>query len=83
VNSAINKENRNIDAATRVEKPATRKEFSTRRNVAAVHANEVTSDSEEEKGVNDSLKLAALRSKTKGIKSNKIKRDSVNAEKFA
>jgi len=83
VKSAINKENKNIDPATRVEKPVTNKNFSTRRNVAVVQANEVVTDSEEEDSAKNIPKVAALRRKTKGIKPNKITRDAANAEKFA
>lgn len=42
------KENKNVDTATRVDKTASHKNFSARRNVAAVHANDTTEDSEEE-----------------------------------
>lgn len=50
---AAKKEKRNNDATAKVDNTASKKDFSTRRNLAAVHANEKAEDSEEGSSANE------------------------------
>ncbi|XP_011260122.2 histone H1-like [Camponotus floridanus] len=85
VNKNAAESEKDNDASSKGEKNASRKNFSARSKVAAVSAETNTDDSEEEeRDAGASPKLAALKPKSKkGIASNKLKRDRVNAEKFA